>query len=89
MGLAAITIKFMPEDVETDLEAMQGEIKNLLPEFARLNTMEVQPIAFGLSAVVITVIIDDKKDSPDAVMDSLNKVTNTQSVEITDIGLIS
>jgi len=80
--------RVLPEGLEVDLTKLEGDIKNALPEGARLRAAEQRPLAFGLKALHVLIVIDDKKGGADQVEDAISKVPGVQSVEIVEMGLL-
>ena len=89
MGEAAVRMKVMPESADLDLKKLAEEIKKVIPSFARLHAIEEMPIAFGLKALIVVTIMDDKCGrSPDEIEVAVSKVAGVESVEVEEVGLI-
>ena len=89
MGEAAVRMKVMPESADLDLKKLAEEIKKVIPSFARLHAIEEMPIAFGLKALIVVTIMDDKgRRSPDEIEVAVSKVAGVESVEVEEVGLI-
>ena len=43
---------------------------------------EVQPIAFGLKALILTVIVEDKEGGTEAVEASISEIDEVESVQV-------
>ena len=62
MGHVLTVYKLFPEEVE-DTEKIQEYLKNNSPgEEFRLNTIDLEPIGFGLSIVKVSYVFSDKVD---------------------------
>ena len=89
MGEAAVRMKVMPESADLDLKKLAEEIKKVIPSFARLHAIEEMPIAFGLKALIVVTIMDDKGGrSPDEIEVAVSKVAGVESVAVEEVGLI-
>ncbi|MBU0685797.1 MAG: elongation factor 1-beta [Thermoplasmatota archaeon] len=88
MGEVGLQYRILPEGLEVDLTKLEGDIKNALPDGARLRAAEQRPLAFGLKALHVLIVIDDKKGGADQVEDAISKVPGVQSVEIVEMGLL-
>jgi elongation factor 1-beta len=89
MGDAAVRMKVMPESADLDLKALAEEIKKAVPSFARLHAIQEMPIAFGLKALIVVTIMNDKGGrSPDEIEDAVRKVPGVESVEVEEVGLL-
>jgi elongation factor 1-beta len=89
MGDAAVKMKIMPESMEVDLNKVKEEIKKAVPGFARLHAMEEMPIAFGLKAIIVVTIMNDKGGhSPEEIESAFSKIPGVESVEVEEVGLL-
>ena len=78
----------MPDGPEVDLEGIKKGIENAVPENARLNKLEEKPIAFGLKAIEVQIIMNDREGGAEQLEQALNEIENVQSVETVHIGLL-
>ena len=81
MGKIGVVLKLMPESPETDLES----IKEAAKEKVDVNDMDVQDVAFGLKAVMISTVVQDDQGGTDEVEESLSEIEGVQSVEVEDV----
>lgn len=88
MGEVAAKIRVMPESAELDLEKLKADLKGVIPPIARLHGIVEQPIAFGLKALIVVVILDDKKGGMEETESALAKVPGVESVEVEEVGLL-
>ncbi len=89
MGDAAVRMKIMPESTDVDLAKLTEDIKKAVPTFARLHVIEEMPIAFGLKALIVVTIMNDKGGhSPDEIETAFAKLPGVESVEVEEVGLI-
>ena len=89
MGEAAVRMKVMPASMDVDLKKLAEEIKNVVPSFARLHAIEEMPIAFGLKALIVVTIMDDKGGrSPDEIEQAVRKLPGVESAEVEEVGLL-
>jgi elongation factor 1-beta len=78
----------MPDGPEIDLEKLKNKISNLIPESAKLNKIEEKPVAFGLKALEVQIIMNDREGGAEELENALNQIENVQSVETIHIGLL-
>ena len=88
MGEVALQYRVLPEGLEVDLDALNQSLVKALPEGAVIKASEKKPVAFGLNALHILVVMDDKKGGADAVEAALSEVDGVQSVEMIEMGLL-
>jgi len=84
MGTALIQIKIMPESVETNLDKIQKKAETIIKENKGQNPkFEIQPIAFGLKALIASFSIDESVPT-DPFETKLKEILNVSSAEIID-----
>lgn len=57
MGNVAVTFKIMPESPDADLEKIKKEIGKKI----EVKDSKIEPLAFGLSALRILIVVPDKE----------------------------
>jgi len=85
MGEVVATIKLMPESPEMDLAKVKAEIKSSIPENTELHSIEEEPIAFGLIAINVMVVVDDAEGGTEQIEENLSKIDEVASVEVVDV----
>jgi elongation factor 1-beta len=85
MGEVAVQIKVMPDSPEVDLEHLKRKIELALPKDARLYSFDIQPIAFGLKALLVTVIIADEEGGTDSTEEALSRVDGVESIQVVTV----
>ncbi|UEC42574.1 MAG: Elongation factor 1-beta [Methanothrix sp.] len=88
VGEVAAKLKVMPEGTEVDMERLKDEIKAVLPEGARLHGFAEEPIAFGLKALMVAVILAEGVTGTDGLEAAVASVEGVQSVEVEGVGLL-
>lgn len=81
LGDVAVTLKIMPEDVETDLNQLRKEIQSRL----ETQSIEEEPIAFGLKALKVLAIVPDAAGGTDEIEEKISNVPGVKDVQVTDI----
>lgn len=85
MGEVVATIKLMPESPEVDLEKIKGEIEANIPEGTELHRIDEEPIAFGLVALNVMVVVDDAEGGTEAAEQKLSQIDGISNIEVTDV----
>ncbi len=88
MGDVLITYKIMPTGVDVDLKAMKKEVEDKLNGIARINDFSEEPIAFGLKALIVRVIVKDEGGISEKIEETLKNVNNVQGVAVSEVTLI-
>ena len=86
MSDVAARIKVMPESPDVDLDALEERLHDILPEAAEISGFERDDVAFGLVALLPTVIVPDDAGGTDAVEEAFAAVEDVESVEVGDVG---
>lgn len=86
MGKVSLILRVMPDDAGIDMNIFKNNVISALPEYAQLAGTEEKPIAFGLKALLIRVIIPDQ--SPDELIDLITHAERVENVEVEDLSLI-
>jgi elongation factor 1-beta len=86
MGKVAAKIKVMPQSPEIDLDELQEQLEDALPEGAKINGFERDDVAFGLVALFPTVIVPDDAGGTEAVEESFASVEGVASVDVASGG---
>ncbi len=87
MGNVAVTYRLMPEGVGTDLDRIRGEATRIIRR-GRVQNVEERPIAFGLRALEILVIMPDEGGLVETTEEALRGLQGVQSVETVGVDLI-
>ncbi len=86
MGDVAAKIKIMPESVDTDLAELKEKIKGVIPAGADLyGDIVEEPIAFGLKALIVTLIVNDEEGGTEPTEEAFAKVSGVENVQVIDV----
>lgn len=85
LGEVAITYRILPESTDIDLRELEGKVRDASKDIAKIQGMQQKPIAFGLTALLIRVVIEDKEGGPDEIENALSGISGVQSVEALDM----
>lgn len=88
MGKVAAVIKVMPNSPELDLDELRDRLETSLPEGAKINAVETEDVAFGLVALLPTVIVPDDAGGTEAVEEAFSTVEGVESVSVVEVGRI-
>ncbi len=78
-------IKIMPEGVETDLAELKNEVIKNCPPGVKIGAVRVKPIAFGLNALLVNVILKDAEGGTESVERAFAKIKGVESVEVVGV----
>ena len=85
MGKIVIAYKILPSESTVDLEALKEKIKKQLADIASIQRFAEEPIAFGLSALKVNMVLPER----DGILDETEKrLTDLEEVgQIHTLGL--
>lgn len=85
MANMIIKMKIMPEDVEVDMNEVLDQCKKVvLEQEGEIHQHEIQPIAFGLNALILVILIDEKKGTTH-LEEAINNLPLVSGGEIMDL----
>lgn len=84
MGDVQVKFKVMPEEAD-DSASIEAAVESAVPDGAELVATETEPVAFGLEAVMVTVVVSDSEGGSDAVEKELSGIGGVQSVQVEDL----
>ncbi len=82
MGNVAVSLRILPRSVETDIEKIKNEILKRI----EVKDVKVEPIAFGLKAIKILLIVPDKGVSK--IEEEIKNIDGVSEVEVESVTLI-
>ena len=85
MGIVAVKIKIMPASPETDMKKIEEETLKILKKNKVENAkFEIQPIAFGLKALIVLFAWPEEKEL-ERFEGKLKKIKNVGSISVLDM----
>ncbi len=88
MGDVLVTYKIMPDGVDVDINKMKKDVEEKLNGVARINDFSEEPIAFGLKALIVRVIVKDEGGITDKIESMLSEIENVQGVVVSEVTLV-
>lgn len=85
MADVIITLKIMPESPLVDLKKIEFLAKKEIEKIGNVGKTEIVPIAFGLKALNIVFIMDEKKGDTEKLEKAIELIEGVGSVEVTDV----
>ena len=88
MGQVSITFEIMPENLEIDLEDIKSRVQDKIGDISKIEQTEIKPIAFGLKALMMNVLVDDSEGIMDKLEEMIAEVEDVQSAKVVTMTLI-
>ncbi len=86
MAKVIIEMKVMPVSPDTDLTKLTHDAEKIVAAFgAKVHQHKIEPIAFGLKAVILTIVADEEKGSTDDMEEKLTALHHVESVMVTSV----
>jgi elongation factor 1-beta len=86
MGKIVIAYKIFPSDSEIDLEVLKEKLKKQLEGIAAIQRFAEEPIAFGLSALKVNMVLQEKEgilDKTEKLITDLKEVGQLETLGVT------
>jgi elongation factor 1-beta len=78
-------LRVMPKDIDIDLDGLMGRIMDSLPDNTKIEAYRREPIAFGLEALVINVLMEDKAGGTSPVEEAIQKQEGVETIEVVGV----
>jgi len=84
-----VRVKLLPEDASIQPEKLLSIVREKTKGSAEIRAHRVEPIAFGLNAVIVDFVIQDAEGGTDPLEESLSKVNGIGSFEVLGVSRAS
>ena len=81
MAEVIVGLKVLPKDISVNLDELEGKIKKAISP----NSMEREPVAFGLVAIHIVKFVPDAGGQVEEIENKLKAIEEVGEIEITGI----
>ena len=89
MGSYIIRLKVLPSDISTEHEKIVKSIADSLPAGAQVRSQRIEPIAFGLSAIILDVVAPEQEGIIDSVEHSVSTAPLVGQYELIGVSRMS
>lgn len=86
MAKVLAQMKVFPSEVDVDLKKLQEQLSNHLPKDASILKVQEEPIAFGLVALVVTILMAEKDGVIEQVEKAIADTPNVGEVQTIAVG---
>jgi elongation factor 1-beta len=88
MGEVAVLFRLMPKSVESDLQSIAKGVKDALPPGTRIRGIQAKDIAYGLRALLVSVVMADSGGVLPSIEEAFAKIPDVESVEVMEESLL-
>ncbi len=85
MARLVVRIRILPAEAESNLEEVVELIGKSVPEGMELKSSSMEPIAFGLKAIVGDFLLDDAEGQMDKLEEAIKQVDGVGEIEVMNI----
>jgi elongation factor 1-beta len=78
-------IRIMPADAESNLDSVVQAMKTSMPQGMEMKGHAVEPIAFGLKAIVGDFLLEDAEGQMDKLEESIKNIGGVGEIEVMNI----
>jgi elongation factor 1-beta len=85
MARLVARIRILPADAESNPEEVVELLRTSMPQGMELKNSSIEPIAFGLKAILGDFLLDDSEGQMDKLEESIKSVEGVGEIEVTNI----
>jgi elongation factor 1-beta len=85
MARLVARIRIMPADADSNLDNVLQSIKKTMPQGMEMKGHAIEPIAFGLKAIIGDFLLEDAEGQMDKLEESIKNVEGVGEIEVTNI----
>jgi elongation factor 1-beta len=89
MGSYVIRLKVLPEDTTMDHQKIIDSVAGVLPKSAQIRGHKIEPIAFGLSAIILDIVAPEEEGVIDKVEEVVSKAPLVGQYELIAVSRMS
>ena len=82
MGQVLVTFEIMPEGLEVDLGEMRKGVEAKVKGTGKIEQVEIKPIAFGLQALMMNIVVEDEEGMMDRMEQLIGSVPGVQNARV-------
>jgi elongation factor 1-beta len=82
MGQVLVTFEIMPEGLEIDLGKMRADVEDKVRGTGKIEQVEIKPIAFGLQALMMNIVVEDEEGMMDRLEQTIGSVPGVQNARV-------
>ena len=86
MAAVIASLRIMPDSADRDLNKLKDALRAAMPASGKLESLELKPIAFGLKAIMATIVVSDEAGGTEPVEEAFSKVEGVEGVTVESVG---
>lgn len=89
MGSYVIRLKVLPVDTTTEHEKITKSVADSLPAGAQVRSHKIEPIAFGLSAIIFDIVAPEEEGVIDGIEKAVSEAPFVGQSELVGVSRMS
>ncbi len=89
MGSYVVRVKLLPQDTTTEHQKIVDSAASVLPAGAQIRSHRIEPIAFGLSAIIVDIVVPEEEGAIDKVEQALSSAPLVGQTEFMGVSRMS
>jgi elongation factor 1-beta len=89
LGSYVIRLKVLPEDTATEHQKIIDSVARVLPNSTQIRGQKIEPIAFGLSAIILDIVAPEEEGVIDKVEEVVSKAPLVGQYELMGVSRMS
>ena len=85
MTNVVVTFKIMPDSPDRDINELKQKVGDALSKFGKIYKDKVEPIAFGLNALIFSVVTPEKEGGTEPLENAVKEIEGISDVQVTDV----
>lgn len=86
MGSVLVILKVLPDGVESDVDDISKKLESL--GVGRFNSIEKEPIAFGLVALKPSYVVEDEGGITEVLEEKITEIDGVKAAEVVEVTLV-
>jgi elongation factor 1-beta len=78
-------IKVLPTDTDINLDNIVEKLKSSLPDGMQVRNSAKEPVAFGLNALIVDFLLEDKEGQMDKLESAVKDTEGVSEIEIMNL----
>jgi elongation factor 1-beta len=78
-------IRILPAEADSNLDSVVESMRKCMPQGMEMKGHAIEPIAFGLKAIIGDFLLDDAEGQMDKLEESIKSIEGVGEIEVTNI----
>jgi elongation factor 1-beta len=78
-------IKVLPTDTDINLDGIVDKLRSSLPDGMQVRNSTREPIAFGLNALIVDFLLEDKEGQMDKLESAIKDTQGVSEIEVMNL----